>query len=331
MIRQDEVGTGAANAGEDFHRHALLVDHAGRGRRFDHRVLAAHVVGADGQRRRLAHAAQDVEIRERGLDHQHVGALVLVQRGLAQPLARVGRIHLVRRAIAELGRAVGGVPERPIERRSVLHGIREDGEVFVRAVIEGFADRGDAAIHHVAGRDDVGSCVGVDQRDAGEHLERRVVVDVDHAVAPGVEDAAVTVVGVFVDADVCHHDELGRGVFHRADGRRHGPFGIGAGFAAGVLRLGQAEEDDAAEAAITRLFRDARGVRDRVLRDAGHRADGTGLVDAGVEEQREHQVLRADGRLADERAQRRGAAEATGAVEERHPEGVWLAREPRRR
>ncbi len=237
MIRQDEVGAGAANAGEDFHRHALLVDHAGRGRGFDHRVFAAHVVGADGQRRRLAHTAQDIEVRERRLHHQHVGALVLVQRGLAEPLARVAGIHLVRRAIAELGRAVGGVAERAVERGGVFHGVREDGEVFVRAVIEGLADRGDAAVHHVAGGDDVSTSVGVDERDPREHLERRVVVDVDDAVTPGVEDAAMTVVGVFVHADVGHHHELRRGVFHRADGRGHRTIGIGTGLAAGILGL----------------------------------------------------------------------------------------------
>ncbi len=41
--------------------------------------------------------AMHVEVRQRGLDHQHVGPLVLVERRLAQRLAGVRRVHLVAR------------------------------------------------------------------------------------------------------------------------------------------------------------------------------------------------------------------------------------------
>ena len=53
------------------------------GGRLDHRVLAADVVGGDRQLGRLADAADHVEVGQRGLDHEHVGALVLVEPRLA--------------------------------------------------------------------------------------------------------------------------------------------------------------------------------------------------------------------------------------------------------
>jgi hypothetical protein len=318
MIRQDEIGSGSADGGEDFHRHTTFVDHAGGGGGLHHRVLAAHVVRADRQRGGLTHTAEHVEVSERRLDHQHVGALFFVETRLAKPFARISRIHLVGRAVAELGRAIGRVAKRPVERRGVFHGVREDGEVFVRRLVEGLPNRRDAPVHHVARGDHVGTGIRVDERDAREHLERRVVVDVDHAVTPRVENAAVAVVGVLVDTNVGHHDDLGRGVFHRPNGHRHGPFGIGPRFATRIFVLRETKENDASETGVTSLAGDPRRVRDGVLRDARHRAYRAGLVDARVKKQREHEVLRADRRLANETTERRGPAKTTGAVEERH-------------
>jgi hypothetical protein len=55
----------------------------------------------------------DVEIRERGLDHHHVGALGEVEADLFQRFARVRWVHLVRAAVAELRCALRGVAEGP--------------------------------------------------------------------------------------------------------------------------------------------------------------------------------------------------------------------------
>jgi hypothetical protein len=53
----------------------------------DHRVLAADLVGGDGQGGVVAQEADDVQVGARGLDHDHVGALELVEFELAQGLA----------------------------------------------------------------------------------------------------------------------------------------------------------------------------------------------------------------------------------------------------
>ena len=59
----------------------------------DHRVLAADVVRRERRVEALAHRANHVEVRQRRLDHQHVGALREVQLALAERLGRVAAIR----------------------------------------------------------------------------------------------------------------------------------------------------------------------------------------------------------------------------------------------
>jgi hypothetical protein len=70
--------------------------------------------------------------------------------------------------------------------------------------VERGADRGDLAVHHPARRDDLAARAGLRDRGGGVALERRVVVD----LAGVREQAAVAVVGVLVEAQVGHDDEL---------------------------------------------------------------------------------------------------------------------------
>ena len=315
MVGEDEVGPGAADAREQLEHGARLVDHAGGGGGLEHRVLAAHVVRAERQGRRLAHARDDVEVRHRGLDHQHVGALLLVEAGLAQGLAGVARVHLVAGAVAELGRAVGRLAERPVEGRGVLHGVGEDTHLFMTALVEGAAHGADAAVHHVARGDDVGAGLGVGERDARQDLERRVVVDVVGAVGPLAQDAAVTMVGVLVDADVGHHDQPGGRVLHGAHGSRHGPVRVGAALAARVLLGGQPEEDHPAEAERASLARHLGRRAHRELVDPGHRRDRPRLAQRLGEEQRQDQVIRAHHGLAHQRSQGGRAPQPPGPLE----------------
>ena len=97
---------------------ARLVDPAARAGRLDHRVLAAHLIRGGRLAEALFHLRDDVEIGQRRLHHDDVGALGDVDLDLAQRFLDVGRIHLVAAAVAELRRRVGGLAERPVERRS---------------------------------------------------------------------------------------------------------------------------------------------------------------------------------------------------------------------
>ena len=94
--------------------------------RLHHRVLAADVVRRDRQRERVARLADDVEIRQRRLDHHDVGAFLDVERDLAHRLATVRRIHLIRAPVAELRRRLRGLAERAVEPRRELRGVRHD-------------------------------------------------------------------------------------------------------------------------------------------------------------------------------------------------------------
>ena len=133
----------------------------------DHRILAADLVGGHGDVEGVAHLSDDVEVRQRGLDHDHIGAFLDVERHLAQGFAGVGRVHLVAAPVAELRRRVGSVTEGPVETRSVLGGVAENGRVLETVDVERLADGPDAPVHHVRGRDHVGARARVAERSLG--------------------------------------------------------------------------------------------------------------------------------------------------------------------
>ena len=117
------------------------------------------------------------------------------------------------------------------------------------AVLEGLPDHGDLAVHHAGRAQHVGAGLRLGHRHLAVDLQGGVVVD----VAVGVEDAAVAVVGEFVQADVAHDDQLvadlGADV---PDGLVQHAVRVQRGGAAGVADGGDAEEHDAADAELAR-------------------------------------------------------------------------------
>ena len=79
---------------------AGAVDPAALVGRLDHGVLAAHLVGADRDVNPPPDLCDHVEVGQGRLHHDHVGALGHVEVDLGQRLAPVGRILLVRTAVA---------------------------------------------------------------------------------------------------------------------------------------------------------------------------------------------------------------------------------------
>ena len=143
--------------GQRLEHGGALVEVAGGRGRLHHRVLAAHVVRGDRQVRGVLHAPHHVEVGQRGLDHDHVGALLHVEQRLAQRLVAVGGVHLVAAAVAEGRRRVGGLAERAVEGGGELGAVGDDRRVAEALVVERGADGADAAVHHVARRDHVGA------------------------------------------------------------------------------------------------------------------------------------------------------------------------------
>ena len=81
-------------------------------------------------------------------------------------------------AIPKFGSTIGGIPEGAVKRRSVLDGVRKDGNVFEDSFIQRRPDGRDHAIHHAAGSDDVGSSLSVGNSDLPQNLQRGVVVNI---------------------------------------------------------------------------------------------------------------------------------------------------------
>src|SRR5208283_2106929 len=94
-IRNDHVGAGAFDRGQNFEGRAFLVDPAVHAGGANHRIFAGQVVGSDRDIKLLLHAIDEVEVGQGGLDHHDVGAFLEVKRDLTHGLVTVGRIHLV--------------------------------------------------------------------------------------------------------------------------------------------------------------------------------------------------------------------------------------------
>src|SRR5580658_1337490 len=160
VVGEDDAGAGAVDALQGFHHDAVAVDPVVLGGGFDHRVFAGDLIGGQRQIETQAGGGDYVEVGQGRLDHDHVSALFDVELDFAHGFAQVGSIHLIGAAVAELRGGVGGLAERAVESRGELGGVRKNRRVNEAGFVEGAADGGDAAIHHVGGGDDVDSGAG---------------------------------------------------------------------------------------------------------------------------------------------------------------------------
>ncbi len=291
-VRQHEVRARPLDRGDLLEGHGRPVDPAALGGGLDHRVLARHVVGGDGHVDGGPHLGQHVEVGERRLDHDHVGALGHVEGDLGQRLAPVAVVLLVALAVAPAHDGdVGGLAERAVEGRRVLGGVGQHRGPGVPGPVEGTADGGHLSVHHPARGDHVGAGRRLHDGQVGVELDRGVVVDL---AGVGVEHAAVAVVGELVEAAVGHDHQV---VADRAADGLDGPpgdaVGVQGGGAGGVLVLGagQREEDDTGHAQSDQ----APGLGDQrvdgVLGHPGQRPHGPRGVESVGHEQGGHQVV----------------------------------------
>jgi hypothetical protein len=89
-VRDDEVGAGALDRRQRLERRLPLVEMPGAAAAFTI-AYSPETLYARAAVEALAHGADHVEVRQRRLDHQHVGALGDVELALAQRLAHVAR------------------------------------------------------------------------------------------------------------------------------------------------------------------------------------------------------------------------------------------------
>src|ERR1019366_2093545 len=105
VVRDDHVGTRAADATQGFKDGGTFVEGTRRGRVMEHGKLPADAVGGEGQIGRVANPGTHIEVGERELPHDHVRALLDIEEGFANSLTLIGRVHLVRTPVSRPRRA----------------------------------------------------------------------------------------------------------------------------------------------------------------------------------------------------------------------------------
>jgi hypothetical protein len=297
-----------------FEKDGAFVDPTPIGGGFDHGKFSADAIGGGGEGELIFDAVDDVEIRESGFDHDDVRAFGNIERDFAQSFGGVARVHLVGAAIAELRSGFGGFAEGAVESGGELRGVGHDRRVQKFCGVERLANRADAAIHHVAGSDEVGAGFGMADGGAREKFEGGVVQDFGvRAVA--FDDAAMTVAHVFAEANVGNDEEFRQRFFQRANCLLNDAV---AGVSAGglfVFGFRNAEKNYGAHAGFEGGFGFAEDFIDGKLENAGHGADGFANIFSGAREQRQNEAGVAEGSFGDEIAQRGSRAEATQTLD----------------
>ena len=93
-----------------------------------------------------------------------------LERRFAKGFARVGGIHLVAGAIAELRRAVGSFAKRTVKAARVFDGVGKNRAVGKAFAVERGSEGGNAPVHHVARCEHVGAGLCVDDAHFREHF-----------------------------------------------------------------------------------------------------------------------------------------------------------------
>ena len=181
--------------------------------------------------------------------------------------------------------------------------------------IKGFADSSDAAVHHVAGADQIRTGAGLRHGLLAEDGHRFVVEN--HALTA--HDAVVAVAGIGIKGHVGHDRHAGMHFLETAD--RPGDQtalveALGAVFGFQSVRHLR-EQHHAADAQIPGAAYFLHQPLEAPALATGHGADGL-VASPLVHEQRVDEVGRAKGGLTHHRPQSRRTAETTGAVGELH-------------
>ena len=161
VISKNEVGAGAFEGEHLFEDRRFFVDPTGLGGGLEHGVFAADMVSGGGEAELFFDAPDEIEIGEARFDHDDIGTFLDIDGDLSESFSGVGRVHLVGAAVATTRGAFGGLAEGAIECGGKFCGVRENGNFGELGGVKGVADRPDAAVHHVAGSDDIGTCGGV--------------------------------------------------------------------------------------------------------------------------------------------------------------------------
>ena len=218
---------------------------------------------------------------------------------------------MVTLAVAAIGDLhIDRVAKGSVETARVLGRVGKDGHVDVAGGVECGADRADLTIHHPAGCDHAAARIGLGNGGLGVDLERAVVVD----LAVRVEYAAVTMIGVLVDAQVGHeHDPIPELIAQCTQGNLHDALRIERARTNGVFVCRHAEQNDRTHTERCQLANLVDQAGDGVLHHPRQRRDRHWCADALAHEQRCDEIVHRQAGLGNEFAQRGCATQAAGS------------------
>ena len=160
---------------------------------------------------------------------------------------------------------MGGLPEGAVIGGSEFRAVGHDGDVRKTVFIQSRADGLHPSVHHIGRRDHVRSCLRQAHRHLRKKRQRLIVQD----TVP-LHQAAVAVGGVFAQTDIHDAVQLRKVSFdlsHRPLGDPVRRIGLAPHL---VLMGGNAEQQDAGNAAFPRFFQNAVQPVQRILKDSGH-------------------------------------------------------------
>lgn len=125
----------------------------------------------------VLHLPKNVQVLPARLHHDRVGPLFQIPFNCPHRQSARGRGQLVAFPVSHLGRRARSLPERSVQRRREFSGIRHDHD-FVQEVIrcQFLLDCENAAVHHVRGRENVGTGDSIGEGDGSNPADRSSVV-----------------------------------------------------------------------------------------------------------------------------------------------------------
>ena len=285
MIGDDDIGTGPFHGQERFQDDTLFVDPAVPGGGFYHGVFAADVVDGNGAVDAVPGLTDDIEVGHGRLDHDDVGTFVEVEADFLHGFPGIGRIHLILAAVTELRGRIGGIAEGTVKSRGVFDGVGHDGYVLEAVFVEGRADGGDTAVHHIRRGDDIGAGLCLADGRPGQKGQGRVVIDVMAA-----EFAAMAVAGVLAKTDIADDDQTGQFLLDGFHGPLYRALWVPGRRARFILVFRQTEDFDGRDSEGCGKARRFYGFIDRQVVTAGQAGDFFPYLAAGNDEDRINQV-----------------------------------------
>src|SRR5438552_7191714 len=217
-IGDNNIGPSPLKSSHDLNYGLAFFQGAFLDGRLDHCILAAHMINGARFSKPLADSPQNVHVRQGRFYHHNVRSFVDIQCYLTQGFIRVGKIHLIRPSVAELGRTLGSLAKWSVESRREFRRVTHNRRLVEASLIERLANRADATVHHVAWRHNVRTSCSVRERRLHQQLDSLVVENME-MISVDACHTTVPMTHILTQADAAT-DAGDAGVFSQRDATR---------------------------------------------------------------------------------------------------------------